>query len=244
MKINSTSRTSLPAVPARTTKETPAAAVKSSGWGPSSSKSERKVLEGTVDAAVTGSHVQLGHLKHVAATFGKDSTRIITERLASKLPASSPEVRAGIYRAATALGADSKALKELLMSDAINSGDAQLALELVRDGAKLSKADAAKLAPHIRGDEVLSSPDSSKSLARAAVDVLKDQPAQLQKFATSLSSAALLFGDVLANKDKASYAALKPLVKLLTPKEADGYARRYSGVTELAADFRSRAAEK
>ncbi|MGV3621793.1 MAG: hypothetical protein ACO1OB_13295 [Archangium sp.] len=228
----------------RTTKETPAAAVKSSGWGPSSSKSERKVLESTVDAAITGGNVNLAHLKHVAATFGKDSTRVITERLTSKLPASSPDVRAGIYRTATALGADSKALKELLMNDAINSGDARFALELIHDGAKLNKADATKLAPHIRGDEVLSNPDSTKSLTRAAVDVLKDQPAQLAKFAGSLSSAALLFGDVLANKDTANYAALKPLVKLLTAKEAEGYARRYSGVTELSADFRKRAAEK
>lgn len=245
MKINSTSRSSLPVVPSNNGKKAPPPAdVEASGWAPKRSASERKVLEGVVDAAITGSHVQLGRLKHVASTFGNDSTRLITERLASKLPASSPVVRAGIYRTATALGADSKALKALLMNDAIDSGDARLALELVHDGVKLNKADAAKLAPHIRGDEVLTAADFTKSLSRAALEVLADQPAQLTKFAKSLSSAALLFGDVLANKDKALYGALKPLVKELTPKEAEGYARRYSGVTELRAELRARAAQK
>ena len=58
------------------------------------------------------------------------------------------------------------------MKDAIKSGDAQLALELVHDGVSLSKADAAKLAPHVRGDEVLTSHDQTRSLSRAALSVL------------------------------------------------------------------------
>lgn len=130
------------------------------------------------------------------------------------------------------------------MKDAIKSGDAQLALELVHDGVSLSKADAAKLAPHVRGDEVLTSHDQTRSLSRAALSVLAGQPKQLEQLAASLSSAALLFGDVLANKDMQHYGALKPLVGQLTAKEADRFARQYGHVAELGAALRARAAQK
>ncbi len=249
MKITSTSRTSLPAVPPSPKKEPAATAVKAGGWGRSSSPSEKKVLEGVIDEAIglksgASFNVRLGHARQVASTFGQDSTRVITERLASKLPAGSPEERARIYRAATTLGANSAALTERILRDAVNSGDAKLALELVHDGAKLSKSDRTKLAPHIRGDDVLQSADGTKDLTRTAISVLAEQPAQLEKFARSVSSPAVLFVDVLVNKDKALAAVLKPLVKLLTPKEADGLARRHFVVTDLRADFQARAAQK
>jgi len=247
MKITSTSRSNLPAAPAKPTKEQSATTAQT-GWQPKSS-SAPNILAASVDDAIAlkpgaSFNVRLGHIKQIAGTFGKDATAVVTERLASKLPASSPEERARIYRTATTLGADSTALKERLMKDAVKSGDAKLALELLNDGVKLSKADRVVLAPHIRSDDVLQNGDNTKNLARAAISVLADQPQQLEAFARSISSPAVLFAEVLSNKDTALAAPLASLTKLLTPKEADGLARRHSPVTELRTALQTRAAEK
>ncbi len=247
MKITSTSRSSLPAAPAKPTKEQPTAPAQT-GWQPKKS-SAPNILEASVDEAIAlkpgaSFNVRLGHIKQIASTFGKDANTVIAERLSSRLPANNADERARIYRAATTFGVDSTALKERLMNDAVKSGDAKLALELVNDGVKLSKADRVALAPHLRSDDVLQSADHTKNLARAAISVLADQPAQLEHFARSISSPAGLFSEVLANNDKELAGALKPLVRLLTPKEADGLARRHSTVTELRPALQTRAAEK
>ncbi len=183
---------------------------------------------------------RLGHVRAALGTVGADGKRVIAEQLNAKLPARNAEERGRILALATALGANTPALAERLMNDAISSGDAQLALELVNDGAQLTRSQKLELAPHIMSDEVLISADATKNLARAAVSVLADQPKALERFAKSVSSPAVLFTEVLANRDQAGARALKPLVALLSPKEARGLLKMHPR-SELSSELRARA---
>jgi hypothetical protein len=251
MKITAANRVSRQSFPV-TTEPTPKPAV-ARGWTPASttrsSADQLRMLGRTLDDAVTlppgaSFKARLGHVRAALASAGKDGVRATAERLTARLPARDEAERERILRLATALGARTPALAQRLLKDAISAGDARLALELVDDGATLTKTDRAKLAPHVRGDEVLLSADATRNLSRAAVSVLADQPAALERFARSLSAPSILFTEVLANKDRALAVALKPLVSLLTPKEADALARRHSNLAELLGDLRTRASQR
>lgn len=249
MKLTSTSRVQLPTVAPNPAKRTPAPAAPATGWGAKTSQSERKVLQGAIDDAVAlkpgaSFNARLAHVKHLAATFGADSAKVISERLGAKLPAQSAEERGRLLRTATALGVATPEFNARLLQDAVNAGDAPLALELVTDGATLRKDQRAQLAPFIRGDEVLQSADATTSLTRAALSVLAEEPAQLKALARSISSPASLFAEVIANKDKALADHLKPLVKLLTPKEAAGFASRSAALPTLRTALEARAAAR
>lgn len=183
---------------------------------------------------------RLGHVRAALGAVGSDGKRVVAEQLLAKLPARSPEERGRMLAIASAVGAKTPALTDALLKDAISSGDARLALELVHDGATLSKTQKRELAPHLLTDEVLLSADSTKSLSRAAISVLADQPAALERFARSLTSPAVLFTDVLSNRDQANARVLAPLVGLLSAKEAKGLLRLHPR-SAIAAELRARA---
>ncbi|HEY0882410.1 MAG TPA: hypothetical protein VGD87_12800, partial [Archangium sp.] len=224
----------------------PEQATVASGWkAGKTTVDQRRMLDRTLVDAITlpaGPRflARLGHVRAALGAVGSDGKRVVAEQLLAKLPARSPEERGRMLAIATAVGAKTPALTDALLKDAITSGDARLALELVHDGASLSKSQKLELAPHLLSDEVLLSADSTKSLARAAISVLADQPNALERFARSLTSPAVLFSEALANRDQANARALAPLVGLLSPKEAKGLARLHPR-SAIAAELRARA---